>query len=855
MGDQPSINHKGMVAFVGQISGHEGIFVGDGVTLTNITPAFSSQSGRFFGHAAQINNQNQIVAYDRLTGSPDLTFIRVWNGGATDSSVQIARGSSFTDYDFDLIYEYQSINNLGQVVFSACPKNSTGTTVLVTTNTSGFNAAFFTGTIVFKPLIADTGRFAVRGGGLTTSSIRLYAYDTRTFTSIANTGLGFTNMGQMPGVSDDGSIVVFAGNRGNGPGVFAAITNAAGTWTTIRVAGENQGPMGPTSELGFDDQGQQQLYLSSFDLDARVAVIRDDLGDPGIKDDNIIVSFTATPNSASGTNGTHTPNGIVFSANKGLWTVRLHAPTSLPSDMAPTNPLPVIQLGDTLQTAMGPKSIDNFSTYKPLAKMGVAAASMQNVRLGDHRLAFWASSGSDQMIVRAAQDTIHVVLVMMENRSFDHIMGWLPNADGRQSGLTYTNSSGQSFSTWPLAPHFQGCGCKDPDHSYDGGRIEFNTNNGSYGACDGWLRANANDTFSIGYYRQNDLSFLGQVAPNWTVCDRYFAAIMAETQPNRIYQHAAQTDSLVDREGLGLLNFVNLPTIWDLLSQNNISAHYYYVGPPITGSVLSLWGPLKYSSISSSIKNFYTDCANGTLPAVSFVDPVLTSVLEALWKGDAGGNDDHPHSDIRNGEEFLASIYNAVVSSPNWSNTVLIINFDEWGGFFDHVAPPVVQIEPAEQALVSPAGLQSDGRLGFRVPCLLISPWARRGYVAHELFDHTSVLKLIENRWRLPALTVRDANANDLADALDFQHPDFTVPSTVTVPAGPFGGPCQSLQMTKQANGTLTINWDQDATCWRLMLQTAPTVLGPWTDLPGAASPYVITPSLGQRHFRFRVIN
>lgn len=135
----------------------------------------------------------------------------------------------------------------------------------------------------------------------------------------------------------------------------------------------------------------------------------------------------------------------------------------------------------------------------------------------------------------------HIVLVMMENRSFDHFLGWLGNADGRQAGLTYFDAAGVAHITHPLAPDFQGCGHPDPDHSYDGGRIEYNG-----GACDGWLRAGNNDEYAIGYYTKKDLAFLGNAAPQWTTCDRYFAAIMAETFPNRIYQHAAQTDRLTN---------------------------------------------------------------------------------------------------------------------------------------------------------------------------------------------------------------------------------------------------------------------------------------------------------------------
>src|SRR5205085_4976865 len=148
----------------------------------------------------------------------------------------------------------------------------------------------------------------------------------------------------------------------------------------------------------------------------------------------------------------------------------------------------------------------------------------------------------------------NIVVVMMENRSFDHFLGWLPGADGKQAGLTYLDNAGVAHATVPLAPDFQGCGRSDPDHSYQGGRIEFNN-----GACDGWLRAGSNDDYAIGYYTQADLTFLGSAAPAWTAFDRYFAPIMAPTYPNRIYSHAAQTDRLDD----SILPLSTLPTIWD----------------------------------------------------------------------------------------------------------------------------------------------------------------------------------------------------------------------------------------------------------------------------------------------------
>lgn len=357
----------------------------------------------------------------------------------------------------------------------------------------------------------------------------------------------------------------------------------------------------------------------------------------------------------------------------------------------------------------------------------------------------------------------HIVVVMMENRSFDHFLGWVPGADGRQAGLTYVDETGAAYSTAPLAPDYQGCGHPDPDHTYEGGRIEYNNGN-----CDGWLRAGQNDQYAIGYYTAQDLPFFAGAASAWTTLDRYFSGIMASTYPNRIYQHAAQTDRLDN----ALLPISTLPTIWDRLADHSLTGRYYFSDLPF----LALWGA-KYVDIARPIANFYADCASGTLPHVSFVEPRFLGAAQGL------SEDDHPHADIRNGQSFLNNVYEAVTSSPNWPNTVMVINYDEWGGFFDHVAPPRGPIPPAD------AALGSDGLLGFRTPALVISPWSPRGRVAHGVFDHTSVLKMIEWRWNLRPLTVRDATANNLAETLDFTRYNLSAPR-FAVPPPPGLTPC-----------------------------------------------------------------
>ncbi|HEV7171507.1 alkaline phosphatase family protein [Pedococcus sp.] len=366
----------------------------------------------------------------------------------------------------------------------------------------------------------------------------------------------------------------------------------------------------------------------------------------------------------------------------------------------------------------------------------------------------------------AASGIDHIVVVMMENRSFDHFMGWLPGANGKQSGLTYVDRYGISHSTHHLTQPAS-CGHQDPDHSYEGGRIQLNG-----GRADGWLRAGEDDLLPIGYYGQSDLAFLGQAAPRWTVCDQYFSAVMAETYPNRFYMHSAQTDRLHNSTVTS-----TLPTIWDRLAGANLTGRYYFSDIPF----VALWGT-KYESIAKPFATFLSDAAAGTLPEVSFIDP--------RFEDEASGSssDDHPHADIRAGEQFLDEVYRAVTNGPGWARTLLVVNFDEWGGFFDHVAPTTAPDVSSTTAL-----------RGFRVPALVVSPRARRGYVAHNTYDHTSVLKAIEWRWGLPSLSPRDAAARNLVEVLDFSRPaDLTAPSftlppfvaTACAPA-PLSGPEQ----------------------------------------------------------------
>src|SRR3954470_10687617 len=164
------------------------------------------------------------------------------------------------------------------------------------------------------------------------------------------------------------------------------------------------------------------------------------------------------------------------------------------------------------------------------------------------------------------------VVLMMENRSFDHYLGWLPGADGHQAGLAYVDRDGKTWETQPLAPDWQGCGHPDPDHSWDGGRGQLNG-----GRCDGFLKT-GNDVFGISYYHEKDLGFIPAAARAFTTFDRFHCSLMGPTLPNREYMHAAQsygqTENNLPPQTQYQTGFPDT-TIWALLSAAGVSNRYF----------------------------------------------------------------------------------------------------------------------------------------------------------------------------------------------------------------------------------------------------------------------------------------
>ena len=371
-----------------------------------------------------------------------------------------------------------------------------------------------------------------------------------------------------------------------------------------------------------------------------------------------------------------------------------------------------------------------------------------------------------------------VVVLMMENRSFDHYLGWLGSdeeyleagksrwgskfrVDGKID-MTFLDAVGKRHKTHHLVrndaePHpFRGCGHPIPGHGWDAGRIEL---------ADGFLAAGTgNDTYAIGYYLGEDLPVHSHAARRFTVLDRSFASLLAGTFPNRQYAYTAQSGGERDDPIPLYAGLYKTPTIFDKLLAKQVPFGAYFTDL----SLLWLWGN-QYLEWIHTIENYFEDCQAGTLPNVVAISPAFAGDLRT---------DDHSQGDVLLGQRFIREVFRAFQESKHWERGLFILTYDEWGGFFDHVTPPTLADQRAS------ADLENDfGLAGFRVPTILSSPYARQNYVDHRVHDHTSTLRFIE--WRFLGappegpggdstwnLTLRDRHANNIGASLGATHPD-----------------------------------------------------------------------------------
>jgi phospholipase C len=245
--------------------------------------------------------------------------------------------------------------------------------------------------------------------------------------------------------------------------------------------------------------------------------------------------------------------------------------------------------------------------------------------------------------------------------------------------------------------------------------------------------------------------------------------------------HAAQSYGLVDNDlppqTEHTTGFPFETTIWHALEQAGVDHRYYYVDVPVS----ALWGEPGLQ-IASPVEEYYARCATGTLPNVSFVDPYFAG---SVGEGPGASGDEHPHGDVRMGQAYMADVVHAFMESPQYERGALFVVYDEWGGFYDHVVPKRVPDIRNDKDVAKDYGL-----MGFRIPALVASPYARTGHVSHSTFGFESILKLIRYRFGLKPLTRRDAYATNIGYALDFQGKPRLERPTLPTPDHVVSQPC-----------------------------------------------------------------
>jgi len=345
----------------------------------------------------------------------------------------------------------------------------------------------------------------------------------------------------------------------------------------------------------------------------------------------------------------------------------------------------------------------------------------------------------------------HIVVLMMENRSFDHMLGSLTAVDARIDGITpdlsNPDTNGNAVKPQPLA-EFQAQLQPDPDHHFPAVDLQIfggDTSANRVANMQGFVKSYFNQQRDVGhsqkimyYFAQKDLPVLTTLALEFAVFNRWFASIPGPTICNRAFAHYGTSFGRVDMNVL----YVNEPfqSIYSRLinaTPKHTSKLYYYDTASSTMEITNLLQ--NEPQLFGTYDQFLDDCAKGNLTDYSFIEPNYSD-----HEGDSGeevANDQHPDHDVQAGELFIATIYNAVKSSPLWPNTALLIVYDEHGGIYDHVVPPACTPDQfSATANDTGTGMPfAFDRLGVRVPAILISPWIAKGTVVDRVFDHASI--------------------------------------------------------------------------------------------------------------------
>ncbi len=366
----------------------------------------------------------------------------------------------------------------------------------------------------------------------------------------------------------------------------------------------------------------------------------------------------------------------------------------------------------------------------------------------------------------------HIVVLMMENRSFDHMLGSLPGIGGLDDAVGYTNPDANNNAVKPQAlAEFQGQLNPDPDHHFPAVDVQIYggaTGAGRVANLQGFVtsyfhqREDAAHSQKILYYfKQTDLPVLTTLALQFAVFNRWFASIPGPTICNRAFAHYGTSFGRVDMDPFDIIEPIKSVYTRLVTANPKHSAKVYYYDT--SSSSMEVANLLQHQTeVFGTYPQFLSDCDKGLLPDYSFVEPNFSD--HDSDEGEEVASDQHPDHDVQAGERLIAEVYTHIRNGPKWANTALLVVYDEHGGIFDHVVPPACPKDTFHSSQVDPGTGQpfQFDRLGVRVPAILISPWINGGTVVDRVFDHASIPATITKFFlgSYPNVALREQNAD-----------------------------------------------------------------------------------------------
>ncbi|HWR35801.1 MAG TPA: alkaline phosphatase family protein [Clostridia bacterium] len=441
--------------------------------------------------------------------------------------------------------------------------------------------------------------------------------------------------------------------------------------------------------------------------------------------------------------------------------------------------------------------LDGTAVYSTAASTLDTNVSMSS---GTHRLAVQAWDSAGQVFKSVVYVTVgstpplptggitnleHIIFMIQENRSQDNYFGrmvqyrqdrgFMDPYDSLPLNVAPLDRAGH-----PVQPyHFETVchenlspGWNESHYDVNGGKMDnFMKTTGSIPST-----IDPDGTRAMGYYDWTDLPYYYELAFQFATSDRFFASVLAPTIPNRMYLFAATSFGHIRPDAAPSGGWTQ-PTIFDALDKAGVSWRYYYQDNSVYLAEWQTWA--KDSGKVYNISNWYSDVNNeSTLPKVIFIE-----------RAGKLGLDEHPTNNIQKGAASVKKILDALMQSPSWASAAFIWSFDEGGGLYDHVNPPAVVKPDGIAPMLRSTDRPGDfNQMGFRVPLIVVSPWAKPHYVSHTPMELTSILRLIEKRFAVPSLTARDANAPDMTEFFDFSNPAWLTPPAL--PNQPTDGLC-----------------------------------------------------------------